>query len=124
MVAEVCSIYVMRDGASLVLLATIGLRPEAVGLARLGAKVGLLDGDIYGPSLTTMLGLDDLPASARGNTLMRNRGDGSFADTSRTAGVEMGRWAWGSRFVDFNNDGWEDLVVSNGFVTTSDTGDL
>ena len=29
----------------------------AVGLSRNGAKVGLLDGDIYGPSMTTMLGL-------------------------------------------------------------------
>ena len=29
----------------------------AVGLARTGAKVGLLDGDIYGPSAPTMLGL-------------------------------------------------------------------
>jgi len=32
----------------------------AVGLARSGAKVGLLDGDIYGPSLPTLLGLDEL----------------------------------------------------------------
>ena len=30
----------------------------AVGLARTGLKVGLLDGDIYGPSLPTMLGTD------------------------------------------------------------------
>jgi len=29
----------------------------AVGLARLGARTGLLDGDIYGPSMPTMLGL-------------------------------------------------------------------
>ncbi|MGI9015464.1 MAG: Mrp/NBP35 family ATP-binding protein [Phycisphaerales bacterium] len=29
----------------------------AVGLARLGARTGLLDGDIYGPSAPTMLGL-------------------------------------------------------------------
>ena len=29
----------------------------AVGLAKTGSKVGLLDGDIYGPSMTTMLGI-------------------------------------------------------------------
>src|SRR5690606_28093051 len=29
----------------------------AVGLARTGARVGLMDGDIYGPSMPTMLGI-------------------------------------------------------------------
>ena len=33
----------------------------------------------------------------------------------------MGRWAWGSVFADFNNDGWEDIYVANGFITTEDT---
>ena len=61
---------------------------------------------------------------ARGNTLLQNRGDGSFADRSSPAGIEMGRWAWGSNFVDLNNDGWEDLMVSNGYLTTEDSGDL
>jgi len=61
---------------------------------------------------------------ARGNTLLKNQGDGSFADQSVSAGIEMGRWAWGSHFVDINNDGWEDLIVSNGYITTEDTGDL
>jgi ATP-binding protein involved in chromosome partitioning len=42
----------------------------ACGLARFGAKVGLLDGDIYGPSMATMLGLEDFPTAARGNTLI------------------------------------------------------
>jgi hypothetical protein len=61
---------------------------------------------------------------ARGNTLLRNQGDGTFVDTSLEAGVTMGRWAWGSRFVDINNDGHEDLVVANGYITTDDTSDL
>ncbi|MDZ4831732.1 MAG: Mrp/NBP35 family ATP-binding protein [Phycisphaerae bacterium] len=42
----------------------------AVGLARCGARVGLLDGDIYGPSAPTMLGLDQLGTAARGNMLL------------------------------------------------------
>jgi len=42
----------------------------AVGLARQGAKVGLLDGDIYGPSLPTLLALEDLTPKAAGNTIL------------------------------------------------------
>ena len=61
---------------------------------------------------------------ARGNTLLRNQGNGTFVDRSAPADVEVGRWAWGSNFVDVNNDGWEDLIVSNGYLTTEDTGDL
>jgi hypothetical protein len=40
------------------------------------------------------------------------------------AGVTIGRWAWGSKFVDFNNDGLDDILVTNGFITTADSGDL
>ena len=64
---------------------------------------------------------------ARGNTLLRNLGDPRrprFKDVGTQAAVDLGRWAWGSNFVDLNNDGWEDLVVANGFITTEDTGDL
>ena len=53
----------------------------------------------------------------RGNTLLENTGDGAFRDVSASRGVTMGRWAWGSLFADVNNDGWEDILVANGFVT-------
>lgn len=62
---------------------------------------------------------------ARGNSLFLNNGDGTFIDASVKTGVTMGRWAWGSRFTDLNNDGWQDLFVANGFITQpQDSGDL
>jgi hypothetical protein len=60
---------------------------------------------------------------AEGDTLLRNAG-GAFQDVTGVAGVAMARWAWSSNFTDMNNDGWEDLVVANGYVTTEDPGDL
>lgn len=61
---------------------------------------------------------------SKGNSLFKNSASGVFTETSAAAGVERGRWAWGSLFADLNNDGWEDLFVSNGYITTDDTGDL
>lgn len=62
---------------------------------------------------------------ARGNSLFLNQGDGTFVDASVRTGVTMGRWAWGSRFTDLNNDGWQDILVANGFITQPEgSGDL
>ncbi len=61
---------------------------------------------------------------ARGNTLLKNTGDGHFEHKSADANVEVGRWAWGCQFLDLNNDSWDDLMVANGFITTDDSGDL
>lgn len=41
----------------------------AVALARMGAKVGLLDADIYGPSVPTLLGIAGHPTSEDGKTI-------------------------------------------------------
>jgi hypothetical protein len=60
---------------------------------------------------------------ARGNTLLANR-SGEFDNVTASTGTAMGRWAWSSSFADINNDGWDDLVVANGYITTEDSGDL
>src|SRR6185295_1066915 len=54
---------------------------------------------------------------ARGNTLLRNLGDGRFEDRTVEAHAEMGRWAWSSDALDFDSDGWDDLYIANGMLT-------
>lgn len=41
----------------------------ALALAKDGAKVGLMDADIYGPNIPRMLGLDGLPDTPEGNKI-------------------------------------------------------
>jgi len=59
-----------------------------------------------------------------GNSLFVNNGEGVFEDRSELAQVRLGRWAWGARFTDLNNDGYEDVVVPNGFLTNLYKDDL
>ena len=60
----------------------------------------------------------------KGNSLFENLGNGKFREVGGPLGVEPGRWAWSSVFADLNSDGWEDVVVANGYITTGDPGDL
>jgi hypothetical protein len=53
---------------------------------------------------------------ASGNTLLRNRGDGTFEDVSWPARANPPGWFWGSAFADFDNDGWQDIYSANGWV--------
>lgn len=62
--------------------------------------------------------------TARGNSLFASRGDGTFYEVSDTAAVTIGRWAWSSKFMDLNNDGWRDLYVVNGYATNDLPDDL
>ncbi|HEX6463786.1 MAG TPA: CRTAC1 family protein, partial [Vicinamibacterales bacterium] len=53
---------------------------------------------------------------ASGNTLLRNRGNGTFEDVTSAAGANPIGWFWGSGFADFNNDGWLDIYSADGWV--------
>ncbi len=52
----------------------------------------------------------------RSNSLQMNNGDGTFSEISRTAGVSTTDWSWTTFFTDFDNDGWKDLYIANGFL--------
>lgn len=49
------------------------------------------------------------------NQLLRNKGDGTFADVSKPSGIEdrSGRFAVSAAFLDYDRDGWLDLYVAN-----------
>lgn len=61
---------------------------------------------------------------ARGNSLFRSRGDGTFLEVLDAGDTAMGRWAWSCDALDFDNDGFQDLYVANGQITNTDTKDL
>ena len=53
------------------------------------------------------------------NTLYHNDGKGSFTDVSyaaKVAAVSLPYVGWGTKFFDYDNDGWVDLLVVNGHV--------
>ena len=54
---------------------------------------------------------------AAGNNLFENTGDGKFKDVTSEVGGFSGGWAWGGGFIDFDNDGWEDIYTPNGFIS-------
>jgi enediyne biosynthesis protein E4 len=51
-------------------------------------------------------------------TLYRNNGDGTFDDVTYPAGLGLNTQylGWGAMFLDFDNDGWPDLLLVNGHV--------
>jgi hypothetical protein len=52
-----------------------------------------------------------------GNFLWRNNGNLTFTDVSRETGTYDTGWGWGAKFFDYDNDGWLDLYVMNGWVS-------
>ncbi len=57
---------------------------------------------------------------SRRNCLYINRGDGTFAETAYYSGVAASEWSWSSIFLDVDLDGWEDILVTNGFEFDTD----
>jgi hypothetical protein len=87
---------------------------ERAGVQGHGYEMGVAIGDYNND------GLEDIYVlGVHGNTLYRNNGDGTFTDVTEDAGLSgtdvRGRqlWSVAAAWVDYDNDGRLDLIVSN-----------
>lgn len=50
------------------------------------------------------------------NMLQINNGNGTFSEVGQMAGISNTDWSWAPLFADYDNDGWKDLFVTNGYT--------
>jgi hypothetical protein len=92
------------------------------GLAGQGYSTGVAAADFDNDGFA-----DLFVTGVKGNHLYRNLGNGRFADVTAHAGVDgadptFGRmWAVSAGWLDYDNDGWLDLFVSNYVIWDPDT---
>ncbi len=58
------------------------------------------------------------------NALHLNQGNLFFSDISQLAGVAKTEWSWSSLLADFDNDGYKDIFVANGYKRDVFDGDV
>lgn len=49
------------------------------------------------------------------NVMQLNNGNGTFSEMGQLAGVSNTDWSWGAFFADFDNDGYKDIFIGNGY---------
>ncbi len=67
------------------------------------------------PEILPMGAIENRPQYSR-NMVQLSRGDGTYAEVAQFLGLEASEWSWTPVFLDVDLDGYEDLLIANGFV--------
>jgi len=92
------------------LMSQVAVDEDGQTYAGMGVDFADYDNDGY-PDLV----VDDL--ANQKYALYRNTGDGNFTYTTQNSGLgrlTLQHSGWGVRFMDYNNDGWKDLLIAQG----------
>ena len=105
------------EAAGLDLIVTFGGPRKRYIVERPGTGAAFFDSDGDGDAdlyLVNGLTYDQIGRpDAPSNALYRNNGDGTFTDVTRKSGLREGRWGAGAAAADYDNDGDQDLYVTN-----------
>jgi len=89
---------------------------ESVGLGNAMTDMGIALGD-YDNDLDMDIYITNITRAGDYDVFYRNDSTGQdlvFTEIAESIGVWQGYWGWGTTFLDVDNDGWEDLAVTNG----------
>jgi len=50
------------------------------------------------------------------NSMQLNNGDNSFSEIAQLSGISNTDWSWAPLFIDFDQDAYKDLIVTNGLL--------
>ena len=78
----------------------------------------------FGPVKKNPALQDAYRGHVKGNSLYRNKGDGTFEYAGRSEGIEICPWSWSCDGTDLDNDGHPEIYIACGMVTNNSQGDL
>ncbi len=58
------------------------------------------------------------------NSVQMGRGDGEFSEISNFMGTGQTEWSWAPLLADFDNDGFKDLYITNGYLRDTKDNDF